>query len=62
MLDYYWLFVVKKDVRINQVTYNKLKALINPIKARAGKNRKASEVTDEEVFLLDNNFFVEKYK
>jgi hypothetical protein len=62
MIDYYWLVVENKDIRINQVTYNKLKALINPIKAPYGNNRKASEVTDRDVFLLDNNFFIKKYK
>ena len=62
MIDFYWLVIENKDIRVNQVTYNKIKALLDPIKAPNGNNRKASEQSDTEVFLLENNFFVDKDK
>jgi len=57
MIDFYWLVIENKDLRINQNTYNKLKSLLDPIKAPTGNNRKASDKTDSDVLLMDNNFF-----
>ena len=60
MIDFYWLVVENKDIVINQATYDKLKALLDPIKAPTGNNRKASDQSDTEVFLMDNRFFSDK--
>lgn len=60
MIDFYWLVVENKDITINQATYDKLKALLDPIKAPTGNNRKASDKSDTDVFLMDNKFFSEK--
>lgn len=60
MIDYYWLVVENKDVSINVSTYNKLKLLLDPVKAPSGNNRKASDPSDTEVLLMDNRFFSDK--
>ncbi len=60
MIDFYWLVVENHDLKINKATYNKLKALLDPIKAPSGNNRKASDKTDTDVFLMDNRFFSDK--
>lgn len=57
MIDFYWLVVENKDIMINQQTYDYLKALLDPIKAPTGNNRKASDKSDTEVFFMDNRFF-----
>jgi hypothetical protein len=60
MIDFYWLVMENNDIIVNQATYDKLKALIDPIKAPTGNNRKASDKSDTEVFLIDNKFFSDK--
>ncbi len=62
MIDFYWLVVENKDIRINQITYNKIKALLDPVKAPTGNNRKASNYSSDnpEVLLMDNKFFLDK--
>jgi len=60
MIDFYWLVIENKDIRINQNTYNKLKALLDQNKAPTGNNRKASDPSDTEVLLMDNKFFLDK--
>lgn len=62
MIDFYWLVIENKDIRINQNTFNKLKALLDPTKAPTGNNRKASDPSDSEVLLMDNKFFLDKEK
>lgn len=60
MIDYYWLVIENKDIMINQATFDKLKGLLDPIKAPTGNNRIASEKSDTDVFLMDNKFFSDK--
>jgi len=60
MIDYYWLVIENKNIRIDQFTYNKLKGLLDPIQTPTGNNRQVSEQSSSEVFLLDNNFFIDK--
>jgi len=60
MIDFYWLVVENKYLTINQITYDKLKAMLDPIKAPTGNNRKPSDKSDTDVFLMDNKFFSEK--
>lgn len=57
MIDFYWLVTENKNLKVNQKTYNKLKSLLNSTQAPEGNNRLASEKTDSDIFIIDNNFF-----